>query len=298
MMRHAHPSKNIAVVTTYLSDYIFPRVIQGIDDVLTGAGYSIVLKNTKNSRTREAECLQEILSKDIDGVIIEPSKSQIFCRHMNLYQQLEKSHIPYVFIQGCFPQMKDKPHVLLDDFQGGYMITKYLLDNGHRSIAGIFKADDIQGQNRHRGYVQALQEAGMLYDPDKAIWFHTEDRKVHPREGILRLLAKGISLDAVVCYNDQIAMQIIPALASRGIRVPEDISVTGYDNSCMAMGDGFHLTTIVHPQEKLGEMAAQLLLSLLRGETLQPEQSKILIQPELVVGNSCCGIFTSKYTTC
>ena len=54
MMRHAHPSKNIAVVTTYLSDYIFPRVIQGIDDVLTGAGYSIVLKNTKNSRTREA----------------------------------------------------------------------------------------------------------------------------------------------------------------------------------------------------------------------------------------------------
>ena len=83
-------------------------------------------------------------------------------------------------------------------------------------------------------------------------------------------------------------MQIIPALASRGIRVPEDISVTGYDNSCMAMGDGFHLTTIVHPQEKLGEMAAQLLLSLLRGETLQPEQSKILIQPELVVGNSCC----------
>ena len=168
------------------------------------------------------------------------------------------------------------------------MITKYLLDNGHRSIAGIFKADDIQGQNRHRGYVQALQEAGMLYDPDKVIWFHTEDRKVHPREGILRLLAKGISLDAVVCYNDQIAMQIIPALASRGIRVPEDISVTGYDNSCMAMGDGFHLTTIVHPQEKLGEMAAQLLLSLLRGETLQPEQSKILIQPELVVGNSCC----------
>ena len=96
------------------------------------------------------------------------------------------------------------------------MITKYLLDNGHRSIAGIFKADDIQGQNRHRGYVQALQEAGMLYDPDKVIWFHTEDRKVHPREGILRLLAKGISLDAVVCYNDQIAMQIIPALASRG----------------------------------------------------------------------------------
>ena len=287
-LRPGHKSHNIAVVTTYLSDYIFPRVIQGIDDVLTAEGYSILLKNTHNSRSQEARCLEELLQKDIDGVIIEPSKSQISCRHLHLYEQLESYGIPYVFIQGCFDRMEDRPQVLMDDCRGGYMITKYLLDNGHRSIAGIFKADDIQGQNRHRGYVQALQEAGMLYDPDKVIWFHTEDRKVHPREGILRLLAKGISLDAVVCYNDQIAMQIIPALASRGIRVPEDISVTGYDNSCMAMGDGFHLTTIVHPQEKLGEMTAQLLLSLLRGETLQPEQSKILIQPELVVGNSCC----------
>lgn len=192
MMRHAHPSKNIAVVTTYLSDYIFPRVIQGIDDVLTGAGYSIVLKNTKNSRTREAECLQEILSKDIDGVIIEPSKSQIFCRHMNLYEQLEKSHIPYVFIQGCFPQMKDKPHVLLDDFQGGYMITKYLTDHGHKNIVGVFKADDMQGQSRHKGYVRALQEAEILYDPDKVVWFHTEDRKIHPYEAIREMAGKTL----------------------------------------------------------------------------------------------------------
>lgn len=190
-LRPGHKSHNIAVVTTYLSDYIFPRVIQGIDDVLTAEGYSILLKNTHNSRSQEARCLEELLQKDIDGVIIEPSKSQISCRHLHLYEQLESYGIPYVFIQGCFDRMEDRPQVLMDDCRGGYMITKYLLDNGHRSIAGIFKADDIQGQNRHRGYVQALQEAGMLYDPDKVIWFHTEDRKVHPREGILRLLARG-----------------------------------------------------------------------------------------------------------
>ena len=267
MMRHAHPSKNIAVVTTYLSDYIFPRVIQGIDDVLTGAGYSIVLKNTKNSRTREAECLQEILSKDIDGVIIEPSKSQIFCRHMNLYEQLEKSHIPYVFIQGCFPQMKDKPHVLLDDFQGGYMITKYLTDHGHKNIVGVFKADDMQGQNRHKGYVRALQEAGILYDPDKVVWFHTE-------------------MDAVVCYNDQTAQLVIRALQEEGLRIPEDVSVTGYDNSSLADQQGLRLTTIDHPQEKLGAMAAELLLSMIQnGE--KEEGDSVLIQPMLIEGNSC-----------
>ena len=84
MMRHTKKSKNIAVVTTYLSDYIFPRVIQGIDHVLTENGYSILLKNTRNSRSLEARCLEELLQKDIDGLIIEPSKSQIFCKHMNL----------------------------------------------------------------------------------------------------------------------------------------------------------------------------------------------------------------------
>lgn len=72
-------SGNIAVVTTYLSDYIFPRLISGIDRVMTANGYSIILKNTGNSRVRESKCLEEILEKDVDGLIIEPSKSEIIC---------------------------------------------------------------------------------------------------------------------------------------------------------------------------------------------------------------------------
>ena len=117
-MGHLKQSKNIAVITTYISDYIFPRLIQGMDRVLTENGYSIILKNTANSRTKEAKVLEDILTKDIDGLIIEPAKSQILCRHMNLYGLLDKYQIPYVFIQGVYSQMKDKPHILMDDCQG------------------------------------------------------------------------------------------------------------------------------------------------------------------------------------
>ncbi|MBE5963065.1 MAG: GntR family transcriptional regulator, partial [Lachnospiraceae bacterium] len=155
LIKHSKNSKNIAVVTTYLSDYIFPRVIKGIDEVLSDQGYSIILKNTKNSRSNEVKCLEELLQKDIDGMIIEPSKSQIYCRHMSLYQKLDQYQIPYVFIQGCFPQMSEKPQVVMNDCKGGYLITKYLLSLGHRKIAGVFKADDTQGLNRHKGYVMA-----------------------------------------------------------------------------------------------------------------------------------------------
>lgn len=284
---HNRNSKNIAVVTTYLSDYIFPRVINGIDTVLTKEGYSIILKNTKNSRSQEARCLEELLQKDIDGIIIEPSKSQIYCKHINLYQKLEEYQIPYVFIQGCFSKMSDKPQVLMDDCKGGYIITKYLIDTGHKNIVGVFKSDDIQGQNRHKGYVLALQEAGILYDPEKIIWFYTEDRKIHPYESIYQMAINKCSMDAVVCYNDQIAMKVIQALNDAGLKVPEDISVTGYDNSYMASSNGFHLTTIVHPQEKLGEIAAELLLKLIQNGDEAHNDRKVLIEPEIVIGNSC-----------
>lgn len=287
LVRHTRTSKNIAVITTYLSDYIFPRIIQGIDAVLTNSGYSIILKNTGNSRSREAKVLEELLQKDIDGMIIEPSKSQIYCRHMNLYAKLEEYQIPYVFIQGCFAQMSHKPHVLMNDCKGGYMITKYLIELGHKNIVGVFKSDDAQGQNRHKGYVRALQEADVRYDPEKVVWFYTEDRTIHPYEAIRQMVNAGTAIDAVVCYNDQIAMKVIQALRDAGLRVPEDVSVTGYDNSQMDNMGGMALTTIKHPQEKLGAMAAELLLDLIQNNGETAGQNRILIEPRIVIGNSC-----------
>ena len=95
------------------------------------------------------------------------------------------------------------------------------------------------------------------------IWFHTEDRKTKPGLMTKLLLDQGLPVDGIVCYNDQIAVGVVHVLREMGKNVPEDISITGYDNSVMAGGD-VSLTTIVHPQEKLGEMAAELLLEKIR----------------------------------
>ncbi|MCI9446920.1 MAG: GntR family transcriptional regulator [Lachnospiraceae bacterium] len=287
LVRHSKTSRNIAVVTTYLSDYIFPKVVQGIDSVMTEKGYSIILKNTRNSRKAEARCLEELLQKDIEGLIIEPSKSEIFCKHISLYERLEQFGIPCVFIQACLEQLKDKPQVKMDDCKGGYLVTNYLISLGHRSILGVFKADDTQGVERHRGYVQALQEAGILYNPDNIIWFHTEDRAIKPFAALQEMVRKGYPFDSVVCYNDQIAVEIIKALEECRLGVPEQISVTGYDNSFIAENSRIKLTTIAHPQDKLGEMAAKLLLELIQNPNAELPQKKILIEPELIVRESC-----------
>ncbi|HIZ21808.1 MAG TPA: GntR family transcriptional regulator [Candidatus Blautia faecigallinarum] len=285
-MLHTRKTGNIAVVTTYISDYIFPHLIQGMDKVLSREGYTIILKNTGNSRQKEAKCLEELLNKEIDGLIIEPSKSQLACRHRNLYQNLEQYGIPYIFIQGMYGEMPDKPHILMDDVQGGYLAASYLTGLGHRKIWGFFKADDIQGMERHKGYVQALREAGIFYDPDNVVWFHTEDRKVKPAMMAKRMVEEQGIPDAVVCYNDQIAVQIMDVLESMGYNIPQDVSVTGYDNSLYAQR-GCGLTTIAHPQEKLGEMAAELILEKL--DHIPEAESKVerVIRPELIIRGSC-----------
>ena len=285
-MRHMKKSRNIAVVTTYISDYIFPRLIQGMDNVLSEQGYSIILKNTGNSRQKEAKCLEELLQKDIDGLIIEPSKSQLSCRHPGLYENLEKYQIPYIFIQGIYTEMKDKPHILMDDARGGYLVTKYLLEQGHRRITGFFKADDIQGIQRHKGYVRALQEAGIPYDPDLVVWFHTEDRRSKPSMMVKEMVKTGSLPHGIVCYNDQIAVQVIESLEDCGLQVPKDISVTGYDNSLYAQR-GTGITTNAHPQERLGEMAAELILEKINGVSEEDSKVERLIQPELIVRGSC-----------
>jgi len=280
-------SHNIAVITTYISDYIFPRLIQGMDHVLTKNGYSIILKNTGNSQKNEARCLEDILTKNVDGLIIEPSKSEVLCRHTNLYELLDQSNIPYVFIQGVYPQMIEKPSILMDDVHGSYLLTKYLIELGHKRIVGIFKVDDLQGSRRHKGYVKALQEGGFMYDPDLVIWFHTEDRHEKPSTGLRILMNEGVKFDAVVCYNDQTALEIIRILNQSGRKVPEDISVTGYDDSIIAENGPVKLTTISHPKEVLGEMAAQLLIEKINGVSEKDSKVARIVEPTMLIRESC-----------
>ena len=211
------------------------------------------------------------------------------CRHVSLYETLDKYQIPYIFIQGLYTEMQEKPHILMDDAGGSYLVTKHLLDSGRRNIAGFFKADDRQGIERHKGYVKALQEHEIAYDPDKVVWFHTEDRKTKPSLMLSMLLDSKKSVDAAVCYNDQIALAVISMLEEKGISVPEDIAVTGYDNSLIGQSSPIGITTIAHPQEKLGEMAAELILEKIRKVPEEESSVKRLISPELIVRESTAG---------
>ena len=284
-VKQGESSGNVAVVMTFLSNYIFPNILEGIDETLEEEGYSILLKSTHNYRKYEAKCLEELVKKNIDGLIIEPSKTQIAYKNRGVFSMLDRYNIPYVFMQGVYHGMEDVPYVILDDEKGGYQITKHLIELGHTRIAGIFKADDRQGLLRHNGYVRALKEAGIWYDPSLIIWYHTEDARTLPREVIAELVERE-EIDAIVCYNDMTAMTVINVLEEKGLSVPNDVSVTGFDDSDFASNFKVPLTTMRHPQRGLGETAAELLVKLMKGE--KPEDSKlhIVMESELIVRES------------
>ena len=103
---------------------------------------------------------------------------------------------------------------------------------------------------------------------------------------VKEMVKTGSLPHGIVCYNDQIAVQVIESLEDCGLQVPKDISVTGYDNSLYAQR-GTGITTIAHPQERLGEMAAELILEKINGVSEEDSKVERLIQPELIVRGSC-----------
>ncbi|EGD46890.1 transcriptional regulator, GntR family with LacI sensor [Ruminiclostridium papyrosolvens DSM 2782] len=285
--RKRSDSRNIAVITTYISEYIFPKVIQGIDSVLSSNGYSIMLKNTNNNTKHEAVCLEDVLQKNVEGLIIEPTKSALYSENMKFYEALDNHRIPYIFIHGFYQQLDSKSHVLLDDAKGMYSAVEYLARLGHKKIAGIFKADDVQGVERHNGYAKAIADAGMAYNPDDVIWFHTEDRDIKPYNMVKRLMEEKRGVDAIACYNDEIAFRVYELLNSLGVKVPDDVSITGFDDSYFSANCPVKITTVRHPKEKLGEEAAEILLQMIKQNDYLTEPVQKTIVPELIIKDSC-----------
>ena len=156
--------KNIGVITTYISDYIFPSIIRGIESYLTEAGYTLTLTCTNNDVEKEKQCLQTLLDRGIDGLIVEPTKSSNYNPNIPYYLELEQKNIPYLMINQFYSQLMP-PHIIVNDEFGGYLATDHLIKLGHEKIIGLFKTDDLQGVNRMRGFIRACREVWFDFFP-------------------------------------------------------------------------------------------------------------------------------------
>lgn len=252
---------NIGVISTYLDDYIFTSIIRGIEKVLTNNGYSMQLTFTHNRVENETRALRTMLDKEVDGIIVEPTKSGLPNPNLDLYEEIHRREIPLVFFNAYYPGVPF-PHVCLDDMLAGRMAAKTLIQKGHRAVAGIFQSDDLQGHLRYAGYLDALREGGLELHSEHTLWYTTEDFD-YIEEDFRRILRCVQGCTGLVCYNDELAFRLVGILRKNGISVPEDLSIVSIDNSDLAAICEVPLTSVVHPMERLGKTAAENLLRLI-----------------------------------
>jgi GntR family transcriptional regulator of arabinose operon len=261
------PSMTIGVVTTYVGAYIFPQIIRGIENVLTLGGYSMQLAFTHNKVQNERRALRSMLEKGVDGMIVEPTQSGLPNPNLEIYREIERRRIPVLLINSGCPGV-GLPHVSMNDRAAGLLAAQHLIRAGHKRIAGIFKSDDRQGHLRYAGYLEALLNAGLTIHDENILWYSTQDIPDLPADAG-RILRRLQNCTGLVCYNDEIALQIVDLLKKNGIFVPDDISLVSFDNSDLAALCEVPLTSVANPMAALGETAARGLLRLIRGETFQ-----------------------------
>lgn len=255
-------SNRIAVVTTYVENYIFPKIIMGIEGALSKHGYTMQLSFTNNQFEKERDVLLDIIEKeDVAGIIMEPVRSALPNPNLDCYAKLKEKGIPVLFINSYYREM-DIPHVSLDDEAMGYMATKYLIDKGHSKIGALLKMDDGQGHLRFSGFSKACYETGEKNPSERVVWYDTADEKNIELEGA-HIEARLKDCTAVFCYNDKVARDYIEYLSKKGKSVPKDVSVISMDNSELSEYGDVKITSCHHPKEELGRAAAENLLQLI-----------------------------------
>ena len=261
--RSISPFNNIGVITTYLDDYIFPYIISGIEKILTKNGYNMALRLTRNKVHNERLQLLSLLDSDIDGLIVEGTKTSLPNPNLDVYQQFFDRNIPVIFINAYYQDL-DCNYIINDDINGGRLATRYLIKKGHQKIFGIFKHDDQQGKNRYKGFIDEMYDQNLKIDDHCILWYSTESKEeVFSPKQLPFLVEKLKKCSAVICYNDQATMKLVQLLNQTDIRIPDDLEIVSFDNTSSAEIAVVPISSITHPSREIGKLAAKSILTMI-----------------------------------
>jgi len=271
-------SLTIGLITPDYTNPVYGEEAEAIQEVCLPNGYLMLFVYSGNSVDREREIVQMFRAKMVDGVIIQPVSSD----PIETIKPLKQAGIPVVLLQyDCC----EVPCVVLADVHGGQLATKHLLDLGHRRI-GFIKGrlpGAARAEERLIGYRQALQVAGIAYDPTLVITSDvTQDAGF---QAMQQLLALPEPPTAVFCHNDALAVGAMHAVYAGGLSIPGDISVVGYDDTAGSAHLVPPLTTVRFSRKEMGHQAASILFRRIE-QNGNDEPFTIELPVELMVRNS------------
>ena len=269
----------VLVVLPDLSNTFFSKILRGIEETLFEAGYGMIISDLDGSPEKEAHFAAFTAAGRVDGAIL--LNGHLFGQSRDGRGVPAKTTIPLVALCEAIPGA-DIPQIEIDNRAAACRMTRHLASLGHRFIGYVSgPPENVLERERFRGYRDGLDAQGLPFDPALVIPgdFTIESGVAAGQD----LLGRPKRPTAVFCTSDQMAIGVMRTLLSAGLRVPEDISVAGFDDIEFAAVAEPSLTTIHQPRRELGQAAAAALIDLLQG---RPTPKSIRLDTELVLRNS------------
>ena len=271
-------TRTVGVLIPDIANPVFPPILRGIEDAFAESGYTAILANTDNDGDREGIIFQEMLARRVDGLILATAR-----RRDPLVDRCLEEAVPVVLINRTVDR-GDVSFVVNDDAFGIGLAVAHLAAMGHVRIAHLSGPLTLStGFARHRGFIRAMKKAGLRADP-RRIGVCAGFTESEGRRAFLDLRDRDRGFTAVVAANDMIALGCYDAAREIELRIPDDFSVTGFND--MPFLDKLHpaLTTVRIPHYQMGAQAARTLLARLNGGLAAVEHVTLL--PELIARGS------------
>ncbi|MDR1106086.1 MAG: LacI family transcriptional regulator [Treponema sp.] len=266
-----NPTRTIGVVIDELSNFFFIEIAEGIDRVISSAGYSMLLSSSRWIQERETGLVRSMISSWVDGVLLAPVSPESESINM-----LKRAGIPFVLID-CIPDSDAISFVATDNFRGGQIAADYI--NRHKREQTII----ITGYE-HQTVNSRMAGLKDTLHPSITFRHYTDVKTMEEGYNLVPLLLEKEKIATVSTMlfvtNDNVAIGIINRLREYKIRIPEQVSIMGYDNIKISGLCGVPLTTVSQPIFDMGRIAAMELLDMMAGNSTTPRRH--IIQPELV----------------
>ncbi len=272
-------SNTVGVLVGDVSDPFFGAMVKAVDEQALRQNKHVLIGNGYHDAQTEQQALELLLNNRCDALLVH-SKGLSDEALSKLADELPNLVLINRYIENIAPRC-----IALDNFHGAYLATQHLIEQGHRHIGYLGSNQHIEDSSqRYHGYRQALIDHHIELHQDYVAY--GEPNLLGGEQAMQNLLPQAASLTAIACYNDYMAAGAMSVLAGQHIRVPQQVSLIGFDNSMVSQYLNPKLTTIDYPITEMAQQALKLSLQLAQGIDVNHADQANMIKPTLVLRNS------------
>jgi DNA-binding LacI/PurR family transcriptional regulator len=275
-------SNNVGVIVPRIDSNFFASVIRGIEEELHPQGYHVIICQTHEDEKREIENITTLLNAQVDGILM--SISNVSKENDHVIKNVVDKNVPLIFFDRK-KKMDGVSSVTINDFEGGYLATKNLIEQGCTRIAHLTGDQSLEiFENRNNGFKKALADNGLVLNDNYV--FQTKSNVDAGRQAVERLLSLNPPPDGIFSSSDFAALGAIQELRERGVKIPEEFCVFGFGNEPFTRFMELSISSVDQSPLEMGKMAAKVFLEQINNTDNIKIEKKVVLTPELHIRKS------------